>query len=260
MGLINDPLRDRCVLKPRPDIHVRALSSHLLLAGGMAPSYRDGDEVNTGAVGVDYRWYGDRLAFCEVLKVGAVHPYGWASEVPAAVGDIVLVHQADTEHVLGPVDPTNRVNPLHKQEVLIGFQCLMAKWHEAFHTFEALSNWVVSKPDEEVQRRLDLTKGSKLVLPGEVNQKGTATNKMPLTQVKVMGQRIVSVGPGKFIGMLNRDTGYYKPGTLVYEKPAVRKGDAVVFMRQSAVLMTIFGVDYRAIPWSELACTIDMED
>lgn len=267
------PLHDRAILKPRPELHRELIASRLSLFGGTVKgAYKSQDEVNTGDLGVDYRWtHKSGIAFCEVLKLGNVSPYGWGSEVPCKVGDIVLVDQADVEHCLGPKG---------KEELVIGFKCLLCLWDATAVEPQALSNWVLTKQDEDAMNRLELGAGSTLILPqaysvkvshkgrtkslaierdGVVSNKGESSSEHNLSQVKVAAERVVNAGPGKFVYLLNKKTGKNaNPGQGIFEKPAVKRGDIALFMRACAVTFQLFGTRYRAVPWAE--CFSLLED
>ncbi len=155
-------------------------------------------------------------------------------------------------------------------------------WHWDENTGEpkALSNWVLTKQDEESMNRLELGAGSKLILPqaygvkvshkgktktlaierdGVVSNKGDSSNEHNFSQVKVAAERVVSAGPGKFMYLLNQKSGKNQnPGQGIFEQPAVQRGDVVLFMRACAVTFQLFGVRYRVVPWGE--CFSVLED
>lgn len=245
------PLHEFIIVRPRPDIHGQL--AQISLQGGEIDTALFG-KVKTGDA-IQYRQTGmpNNFAFGEVLRMGPGRTHGPSSEMPLVRSGSIIGFDLAKVAVGCPSDE-GRAQPdgtaMLEEIYFLPFNAALCRFDVGASLPVPLSNFILTEQDDEGMDRFQFSsrrgeKPSGLILPDTVRSRGLATNDRKGTNIHLSVERVVDVGPGKWIK------------SVFQEVPDVR-GKLALFVRMVSVDLLAYGKRHRFTPYSSIIGVVDL--
>lgn len=233
------------IVRPRPDIHEQLAA--ISLKGGEIDTELFG-KVKTGNV-IQYRQTAmpNNFAFGEVLRMGPGRTHGPSSEMPdVRAGSIIGFDLAKV--AVGC--PSDEGSGTLEEVYFLPFNAALCRFDVGAKLPVPLSNFVLTEQDDEGMDRFQFAsrrgeKSSGLILPDTVRARGMQSNDNKRTNIFLSVERIIDVGPGKWIKSVFQDV------------PDVR-GKLALFVRMVSVDLHAYSKRHRFTPWSSVLGVVDL--
>lgn len=245
------PLHEFLIVRPRPDIHEQLAA--ISLKGGVIDTKLFGN-VKTGDV-IKYRQTAmpNNFAFGEVLRMGPGRTHGPSSEMPSVQRGSIIGFDLAKVAVGCPSDEGRTQSdgtPMLEEVYFLPFNAALCRFDIDAKLPTPLSNFVLTQQDDAAMDRFQFAsrrgeKPSGLILPDTVRGRGLTSNDSKGTNIFLSVERIIDVGPGKWIKSVFQGV------------PDVR-GKLALFVRMVSVDLHAYSVRHRFTPWSSILGVVDL--